>query len=905
MRSPSPQPAPSRPPRLQHSPSLPNIWLPPHSGPIPFKIAAMDRDSFHRLPDLSILQPPPEQRSESQTSRSRATRNFVATNMFNGVAATYEKPQVTQSSDPQVKSAKPSRKAKKAQRRATNDESHKLLTPPLTPSSSIRTVASIDSSLRELSVADDNDSAKTIYFDDSSKLPENFSRLLLIKNVSTTSSATDFQAALHKTLADSLSPPTTPISLASSDSDTPWPALIRGTYASLTALPIDDYVADGAKLFCDFVSIDEFREKMGSSDFLESMQATFYVVATKADRDSEARIPSDNAALVRNVFSRRGDLLLFQSASADSINVEVQADAGIYQLQYYDIRDTPGESDGLNNFNYLGLKLQIVSSVTMPTSASITPQAFTPVPAGQASHLRERFIFPASATEDVASDSQISTTTAPNAARSASPVVFYNTAGEPIAPVPAAHSAVASPRGAPAVPIHGPDPVPEPGNPPLGPLQQFFFPAGHHPAPDPSYTFPPQPHPGHIHPVMAPGHASPPFPGYQASPPPHHGHFPGSPNLYHHHQVPGLFEYDQMLQQQPQMMNMHMYPMYGPNYQPYPPAPPPHLQSLPYPPPNGMFQGPPTPPTEYWHHAPQNGPVFYQQAPLPGLPTIDIDQGIPFVESTHLPPHLPPHSPSITLPSSSTERSSSPPSRQHERSGSSGGSPREVQKCNQLDLKKIEDGVDTRTTVMIKNIPNKMSDKDLQQYIGNVCPRKIDFMYLRMDFQNGCNFGYAFVNFISVQDLLYFAKAKLNHKWNMFSSEKVLQMSYANYQGKEALVEKFKNSCIMDEKEEWRPKIFYSEPGPEQGLPEPFPAPTHHRRKERSSHNRGALYGGSTSVGGAADLGPMLRQGRRQASPSDGPVRRRGGSGAHRGRGHQANMSLPDALTAARGAGQA
>ena len=68
----------------------------------------------------------------------------------------------------------------------------------------------------------------------------------------------------------------------------------------------------------------------------------------------------------------------------------------------------------------------------------------------------------------------------------------------------------------------------------------------------------------------------------------------------------------------------------------------------------------------------------------------------------------------------------------------------------------------------------------------------------------GCNVGYAFVNFIHVQDLLRFAKARLGVKWyvihgfltisshfesfrscfsrNMFSSEKVLQMSYANYQ---------------------------------------------------------------------------------------------------------------------------
>jgi len=64
-------------------------------------------------------------------------------------------------------------------------------------------------------------------------------------------------------------------------------------------------------------------------------------------------------------------------------------------------------------------------------------------------------------------------------------------------------------------------------------------------------------------------------------------------------------------------------------------------------------------------------------------------------------------------------------------------------------------------------------------------------------------------------------------------------------------VEKFKNSCIMDEREEWRPKIFRSEPGPNQGLPEEFPKPTHIRRKERSSYNRGTLYppGVSTGVG--------------------------------------------------------
>ncbi|OBZ67253.1 Meiosis protein mei2 [Grifola frondosa] len=114
------------------------------------------------------------------------------------------------------------------------------------------------------------------------------------------------------------------------------------------------------------------------------------------------------------------------------------------------------------------------------------------------------------------------------------------------------------------------------------------------------------------------------------------------------------------------------------------------------------------------------------------------------------------------------------------------GAGRSAGEKNHLNIASIEEGTDTRTTVMIKNIPNKMSDKDLLAFINKVCPRRIDFMYLRMDFQNGCNVGYAFVNFISVQDLLHFAKTQLGVKWNMYSSEKVLQMCYATYQGKEA-----------------------------------------------------------------------------------------------------------------------
>ncbi|TXT15732.1 hypothetical protein VHUM_00235 [Vanrija humicola] len=109
---------------------------------------------------------------------------------------------------------------------------------------------------------------------------------------------------------------------------------------------------------------------------------------------------------------------------------------------------------------------------------------------------------------------------------------------------------------------------------------------------------------------------------------------------------------------------------------------------------------------------------------------------------------------------------------------------------------------------MIKDVPNKLSRQELVNILQEVVPDEFDFVYLRFDFNNHCNVGYAFVNFTSTKALYTFILAKVGKKWNMFSSEKVLQVSYANIQGKAALVNKFRNSAVMDVIEEWRPQIF-------------------------------------------------------------------------------------------------
>ncbi|KAL1413545.1 hypothetical protein Q8F55_001319 [Vanrija albida] len=172
---------------------------------------------------------------------------------------------------------------------------------------------------------------------------------------------------------------------------------------------------------------------------------------------------------------------------------------------------------------------------------------------------------------------------------------------------------------------------------------------------------------------------------------------------------------------------------------------------------------------------------------------------------------------------------------------------------NRVHPERILHGYDPRTTVMIKDVPNKLSRQELVgilQEVGawttlqqpneqQVVPDEFDFVYLRFDFNNHCNVGYAFVNFTSTKALYNFIQAKVGKKWNLFSSEKVLQVSYANIQGKASLVNKFRNSAVMDVIEEWRPQIFYSS-GTFKGKPADNVAIRHRAASARLSFLSGA-----------------------------------------------------------------
>ncbi|KAK8965791.1 Protein terminal ear1 [Platanthera guangdongensis] len=149
---------------------------------------------------------------------------------------------------------------------------------------------------------------------------------------------------------------------------------------------------------------------------------------------------------------------------------------------------------------------------------------------------------------------------------------------------------------------------------------------------------------------------------------------------------------------------------------------------------------------------------------------------------------------------------------------------------------------DSRTTVMIKNIPNKYSQKLLLRMLDNHCIRcneeigkgdeeeeekvepfsAYDFVYLPIDFNNKCNVGYGFVNLTSPEAAVRLHRAFHMQPWEVFNSRKICQVNYARLQGLEALKEHFKNSKFACDTDEYMPVVFCP-PRDGKELTEPVP----------------------------------------------------------------------------------
>lgn len=128
-----------------------------------------------------------------------------------------------------------------------------------------------------------------------------------------------------------------------------------------------------------------------------------------------------------------------------------------------------------------------------------------------------------------------------------------------------------------------------------------------------------------------------------------------------------------------------------------------------------------------------------------------------------------------------------------------------------LNLQNIMDGKDRKTTVMIRNIPNKYTQKMLLAEIDVELKGKYDFFYLPIDFKNKCNVGYAFMNLIDPFCILKLYEQFNGKRWSHFNSGKICEITYARIQGKQALTAHFRHSALMQVDEECQPMFPYGQ----------------------------------------------------------------------------------------------
>ena len=128
---------------------------------------------------------------------------------------------------------------------------------------------------------------------------------------------------------------------------------------------------------------------------------------------------------------------------------------------------------------------------------------------------------------------------------------------------------------------------------------------------------------------------------------------------------------------------------------------------------------------------------------------------------------------------------------------------------NIINISKIIKNKDKRTTLIIRNIPNKYTIQLLLIELSTNFNNKFDVIYLPQDKVNDCNLGYGFINFINPLHLILFYEEFMGKKWYFFNSQKRCFLAYSNYQGKNELInymfkrlgiKSFNNNNIVNEK---------------------------------------------------------------------------------------------------------
>ena len=105
-----------------------------------------------------------------------------------------------------------------------------------------------------------------------------------------------------------------------------------------------------------------------------------------------------------------------------------------------------------------------------------------------------------------------------------------------------------------------------------------------------------------------------------------------------------------------------------------------------------------------------------------------------------------------------------------------------------LEINKVISMEDKRTTIMIKNIPNKFNKDLLLSIINQNFKGTYDLFILPTDINKYKNFGYAFINFTSSYYIPYFYYMFNGKMWSSTNSKKICELTYSKVQGKKNLL---------------------------------------------------------------------------------------------------------------------
>jgi hypothetical protein len=131
-----------------------------------------------------------------------------------------------------------------------------------------------------------------------------------------------------------------------------------------------------------------------------------------------------------------------------------------------------------------------------------------------------------------------------------------------------------------------------------------------------------------------------------------------------------------------------------------------------------------------------------------------------------------------------------------------------------ISAQKIRAGLDTRTTVMVRNLsgPNARTHfLNMLELLG--LQERYTFFYMPYKEFRSVHAGFAFVNFCTAKDVLQLFVAVQRGLWKEIASPdaKPLRMSYARFQGQQELQSHFNSSAVLHDQDPQKRPVFRDE----------------------------------------------------------------------------------------------